>query len=38
LLSSTLKSMSHSVNLVLIETIVNALTLIKEVGGKLNFS
>jgi len=34
LLSSTFKSMSHSLNLVLVET----LTLIKGVGGMLNFS
>jgi len=29
--------MSHSVNLVLLETIVEALTLIKGAGGKSNF-
>jgi hypothetical protein len=33
----TFKSISHSVNLALVEVIVEALILIKEVGGKLIF-
>jgi len=35
---STFKYMSHSVNLALVEAMVETLTLIKRVGGKLIFS
>jgi len=35
---STFKSMSHGVNLTLVEAIVESLILIKGIGGKLIFS
>jgi len=34
---STFKSMSHNVNLTLVDVIVDALILVKGVGGKLIF-